>query len=256
MLDEPEQAIDAADALGRIGPAARPIPPPLAKMLASDQSELRLAALRAMSQIGGPEARPAVAYMIEAIPKATTVDAYNMMIYLALIGPEANDAAAAIRALRVMMNPMLRPATLWAIDPNREFPWQSAGRFGMPGGMMGGDGPDLARYIYEAYFHEMGDRLAPTAEKLVTKIMDGTAGDVPTWGYRLLNSTPEESVRRLVPSLAADNLALRERAIVALGYMGPPAAAAKEPLTTALSKTSNPQEKRLIQWCLREVDAD
>jgi HEAT repeat protein len=254
LLDEPDRVIDAADALGRIGPAARPIPASLAKMLSSDQPAVRWAAVRAMSQIGGPEAVPAVTFMLETLPKATTVEAYNMMIYLALIGPDAKDALPALRNLRVMINPIIRSATLWSIDANREFPWQGFGRFGMPGIM--GDGPDFGRYIYEAYFHELGDRLASTSEKLQTKIMDGTAGDVPAWGYRLLNCTPDESLHKLIPALADDKLVLRERATVALGYMGPAAAAAKGPLTAALNKASSEQERRLIQWSLREVGGE
>ena len=57
-----------------------------------------------------------------------------------------------------------------------------SGPFGGPG-MFGGDGPDLAKFIYEAYFHELGARLAPTVDKLLDKLIDGSAGDVPTWGW-------------------------------------------------------------------------
>ncbi|HEY2882733.1 MAG TPA: hypothetical protein VGJ15_09875, partial [Pirellulales bacterium] len=193
------------------------------------------------------------------LPRAQETEAYNMLVYLALLGPDAKEALATVRTVRVMLNPMLRPATLWAIDPDRNFPWlmNEQGPMGMggPPGGGGGDGPNLARYIYEAYFHELGSRLAPTSKKLLNGIMDGTAGDVPTWGYHLLNCTPDDSVRELTAHLTDDNLQLRERATVALGFMGPPAAAAKNQLAAALNKTSDERERKLIEWSLREIEA-
>ena len=93
LLDDPALAIDAADALGRIGSAARPAMKRLAQMLSSNQPAIRWAAVRAMSQIGGEEAHPAVDFMVRALRSATEVEGYNMMIYLALLGPVAKDAA-------------------------------------------------------------------------------------------------------------------------------------------------------------------
>jgi HEAT repeat protein len=281
LLKEPDFAIDAAEALGRIGPAARPVPAELVQMLSSKQPAVRWAAVRSMAQIGGVESRPAVGFIIAELPKAPEIEAYNMLVYLALLGPEAKDAAPVVRNLRVMLNPMLRPATLWAIDPERNFPWQNEATFGMPqgsggrpdepgdggppgggrrgpggpGGMIDGDGPNLARFIYEAYFHELGNRLAPTTEKLIKQIMDGTAGEIPAWGYHLLNCTPEVSVRSFVAQLSSDDLVLRERATVALGYMGRPAIAANDQLSATRNKTSNERERRLIEWALREINA-
>lgn len=178
LLDHPELSIDAADALGRIGPAARPVPARLAQMLSANQPAVRWAAVRAMSQIGGEGTYVVVDFMIRALPKATEVEGYNMMIYLALLGPIAKDAAPAIRRARIK-NPVLPSATLWAIAPDKDFPWLGHGRFGgLPGGPGGGgEGPDFARFICEAYFNELGDRLRPAAAALARKIMDGTAGD-------------------------------------------------------------------------------
>jgi len=76
---------------------------------------------------------------------------------------------------------------------------------------------------------------------------------VPVWGYGLLNCDSERSLARLIPLLADNELAKRERAVVALGYMGSTAAVAKEKVATALSNSTNEQEKRLIEWCLREI---
>lgn len=255
LLDDPRIAIDAADALGRMGRRVRPMPQALVQMLSSKEPEIRWAAVRAMSQIGGDDAKPVVRFMVDSLPKATTVETYNMLIYIALLGPEAKDAAPAIKRPRMMVNPMLAPAARWAIDPNRGLPWRSSGPFGGPG-MFGGDGPDLAKFIYEAYFHELGDRLAPTVDKLLDKLIDGSAGDVPTWGWGLLNCDTQRSLARLTPLLADNELHKRERAVVALGYMGPTAAAAKENLTAVLKKSTNEQEKRLIEWSLREIDRE
>jgi HEAT repeat protein len=255
LLDDPRMAINAADALGRMGRRVRPMPQALVKMLSSNEAEIRWAAVRAMSQIGGDDAKPVVKFMIDAIPKATTVETYNMLIYIALLGPDAKDAGPAINRPRMMVNPMLGPAARWAINPNRGLPWRSGGPFGGPG-MFGGDGPDLAKFIYEAYFHELGDRLAPTVDKLLDKLIDGSAGDVPIWGFGLLNCDAQRSLARLVPLLADKEISKRERGVVALGYMGSTAAAAKENLTAALNRSTNDQEKRLIEWSLREIERE
>ena len=135
LLDNPELAVDAADALGRIGPAARPVPGALVKMLSSDQTAVQWAAVRAMAQIGGPEAHPAVDFMIRALPKASEVDGYNMMIYLALLGPVAHDAVDAIQSAHIK-HPLLPWATRWAIAGGTNLPWQSG-----PSGGGGGFGP-------------------------------------------------------------------------------------------------------------------
>jgi hypothetical protein len=51
--------------------------------------------------------------------------------------------------------------------------------------------------MYEAYIRELGERLRPLALSLVQKLVEGTAGDVPTWGYKLLACAPEESISKL-----------------------------------------------------------
>jgi len=271
LLDEPAWAIDAADALGRIGAAARPALKRLAQMLSSDQAAVRWAAVRAMSQIGGPDAYPAVEFMIRTLPGATEVEGYNIMIYLSLLGPVAADAIPVVRSVRIK-NPVLPSATQWAIAPDKSFPWLGGGRPGMPGpggpgprggpggpgggfgGGMGGGPGDIALYVYEAYVHELGDRLRPAASVLARKILDGTAGNVPTWGYKILACGPEEALDILSPHLADNDISMRERVTVALGYMGKAAAPAKERIKTALNKAPTEREQRLIQWCLREVD--
>ena len=115
---------------------------------------------------------------------------------------------------------------------------------------------DVAGSFFETLVREMGQRLRPAARLLVQKIMDGTAGDVPDWGYQILACVPDESINRLVPYLADANMVMRERATVALGYMGPAAAPAKDRVAAAVAKASSEREGRLIQWCLREISVE
>lgn len=242
LLDKHETVIDAADALGRMGPAARPIAKRIVPLLSSKQVEERWAGVRGLSQIGGPDAAPAVQFMIREMRTASEVDGYNMMIYLALLGPVAKDAIPAIRTARVK-NPVLRQATTWAIEPAGELPWL---------GPMGNI--EFARYIYGAYALELGDHIRPTVRLLARKIMDGSAGDVPVWGYKLLARFPDESLPILTPALSDDSIRQRERAAVALGYMGPAAAPAKPQLVLAIEKAPGEKEQRLLKWCLREIE--
>src|SRR6185295_6535314 len=101
LLDDPEMLADAADALGRMGPAARSAQPRLAALLSHADVSVRWVAVRAMSQIGGPEAGPAVDFMLAQITGArfTEAEGYNMMVYFALIGPDAAKALPALERL-------------------------------------------------------------------------------------------------------------------------------------------------------------
>jgi HEAT repeat protein len=249
LLDNLDSAIDAADALGRIGSAARPALKRLAEMLSSDQPSVRWAAVRAMSQIGGDEAHPAVDFMIRAMRNATEVDGYNMMIYFSFLGPVAKDAIPTIRSARIK-NPMLPSATVWAIESDKNLPWGGGGG-GMMFSGMGGLGPsDL---IYASYVDELGERLRPAARLLAQKLMDGTAGNVPDWGYKILTSAPDAAIEVLVPHLADADATHRERAAGALGHMGAAAAPAIDPVKAAIEKASSDGEKRLLAWCLRTI---
>jgi HEAT repeats len=242
LLAQRETAIDAADALGRMGPAARPSLKKLALLLSADAPAERWAAVRAMAQIGGGDAAPAVKFMIRELPRASEVDGYNMLIYLALLGPVAREAIPAVRSSRVK-NPVLRQTTVWAIDPGEDLPWL---------GPMGN--APFVQYILGAYVHELGDHLQPVARSVAKKIMAGTAGNVPGWGYQLLARYAEDTLAVFAPALADKELAVRERAAVALGYMGRAARAAKPQVDQALKASPDEREQRLLQWCLRELE--
>ncbi|MGA2496378.1 MAG: HEAT repeat domain-containing protein [Tepidisphaeraceae bacterium] len=248
LLDDPAYAIDAADALGRIGSPAKEALPRLTRMLTSEQAAIRWAAVRAMAQIGGPDAHPAVEFMIHALPTATEVEGYNMLIYLSLLGPVAGDALPAIRGTRIKLNRTIPAATQWAIASDKTLPWL--------GGFQGGRGDAPAgTFIYQAIVRELGDRLRPTAIVLAKKIMEDTAGDVPLWGYEILACGVEDVLPILVPHLADTDAVSRERAAVALGYMGTAAAPAREQVAEAARSAATTREQRLMQWCLREIGA-
>lgn len=246
-LDQPDMAADAADALGRIGPAARPALNRLAGLLSSETAAVRWAAVRAMAQIGGEDAAPAVAFMVRELPRASEVDGYNMMIYLAMLGPVAKDALPAIQVARIK-HLALRPAAMWAIEPDRRFPWLTNDPF-----MAMMQDADPVRYVNEAFVRELGERLRPAARALAQKIMDGSAGEVPQWAYGLLARFPDEAIGILSPGLAAPDIVLRERAAVALGYMGTAAAPSKSMVAAAMGKAPTERERRLARWCLREI---
>jgi hypothetical protein len=223
---------------GRMGSAARPSMKALARLLEDESPAQQWAAVRAMSQIGGEGAAPAVKFMIKRLPSAGEADSYNMLIYLSLLGPVAKDAIPAVRNARIK-NPVLRQMTTWAIDPGTELP--NAG------------GPEFAHYILEAYVQELGDHLKPVALTLARKIVDGKSGSVSDLGYKLLARFPDETLAILTPGLSDANLVMRERCTVAIGFMGPSAKAAGLQVAQALKSSTDEREQLLLQWCLREL---
>jgi HEAT repeat protein len=270
LVDDPTLAIDAADAIGRIGAPARSALPRLAKLLDSDQSAVRWAAVRAMAQIGGPGARPALDFILKAMPKATEVEGYNLMIYLALLGPEAKEALPRAASFQIK-NGMLRRATTWVIDP-QGYPWKPPGNslgftfpgfgplvprnspdFGAGGGMQGNLFENLLALMFASYIHNLGDRLAPVAPRLAQDIMKDEAGDIPPWGYELLAADARAALDILTPQLKSEKPFLRERAAVAIGYMGPAASDAASALAAARDQAATESERRLLEWALRHV---
>ncbi|MFI5380514.1 MAG: HEAT repeat domain-containing protein [Tepidisphaerales bacterium] len=247
LLDDPQMVSDAADALGRMGPAARPALKRLAELFKAEPIALRWAAVRAMSQIGGADAAPAVDFMIGQLKNPSEVDGYNMMVYIGLLGPVAKPALPALENVRIKNRP-LRLMAMWSIDPESSFPWISTD----PAIAMMREA-EFQRFIFEAFLKELGDRLQPAARALARRIMAGTAGEVPTYAYQLMAKYPEEAVGILAAGLSDKDIAQRERSVVALGYMGPAAMKAKEQVASALRNAPTEQEQRLIKWCLREI---
>lgn len=255
MLKDARWQVEAADALGRFGRSARPVPAGLVAMLDDAQKPVQWAAVRAMAQIGGDEAKPAVEYIKKALPGGSEVEQYDMMIYLALLGPTAADAAPTIRNNRIK-NPVLPSATLWAIGDSSRLPWEASEGRGFGGGPGGGGGPmDLNRYMYSAYIRELGDRLQPAAQHFAARVLDGTAGTVPEWGYALLKADLQGSLDTLTPKLADGDRQVRQRAAVALGFLGSDAASAKPAMQKALDAATDGKEQRMLKWSLSKIAA-
>lgn len=246
LLERAEEMIDAADALGRMGPRAQPVPAALAKMLTSEQVNVRLAALRGMCQIGGKEALPAAEYIAREIGTTAEIDAYNMVELLALLGPIASEPASRIRTVP-MPNGMVLQAANWVINAPSGLPW------------VGGGADMIAPFadpVYTGFVVELGERLRPCALKLAPRLMAGTAGEVPEWGYKILNAAAEESVATIAPHLKDGEKRLRELAAVALGRMGPPAAGARGQVEAAMGAARDERERNLMGWCLHEISRD
>jgi hypothetical protein len=119
---------------------------------------------------------------------------------------------------------------------------------GGPGGPGGGGMGGLNDLMYASYVRELGPRLAALAPQLATRIMDDSAGAVPEWGYELLNADANASLQILTPFLKHNDMLIRERAAVAIGYMGEAGAPAKAQVTAALNSAPNEKEKRVMQW--------
>jgi HEAT repeat protein len=270
LLEDADLSMDAADAIGRIGAKAAEALPRLAKMLDSPQAAQQWAAVRAMSQIGGPGAHPAVTYILKAMDSANEVEGYNIMIYLALLGPEAKEALPRLPSFAIK-NRGLTTATTWAIDPSKGYPWKPAGGFlgfgapmaprstpgfGAGGGLGANVFENLLALIYASYIHNLGPRLGAVAPRLAQDILKDNAGDVPPWGYEILNADAARAIELLAPALSSERLSQRERAAVALGYMGPPAAASRGALAAARDGAKGEAEQRLMAWALRQVSPE
>jgi len=71
----------------------------------------------------------------------------------------------------------------------------------------------------------------------------------------LLACAPEESVSKLSACLTDSQIGVRERATVALGYLGSPALSAASQVSRAMEKAETKQERLLLEWCLREISS-
>jgi hypothetical protein len=168
-----------------------------------------------------------------------------MVEYLALLGPVASEPASRIRTVP-MPNPAVMQAANWAMNAPTGLPW------------LGGntDMVEIGGSVFAGAVAALGERLRPCALALAPRVMDGTAGRVPDWGYRILNAAAEESIKTLAPHLKDGDKVMRERAAVALGRMGPGAAGARAEVEAALAAAKDEREKNLLAWCLHEISAD
>ncbi len=225
--DGTARAETAAD-LGSLGTAAAAAGPELVKLLDDDVPRVRMAAAAALLRIK-PKDTQALDILAKGFQSENASTRRHAARAAGLAGPAGAPLAGKLAALLKDPDVLVRRAALQAVATL---------------------GPAAA----EAVAAERGTRGEGRAEALLKKIVAGTAGNVPAWGYNLLARFPEESLAVLTPGLAAKDLATRERAAVALGYIGRPAAAAKLQVALALQTAGDEREQRLLKWCLRQLD--
>jgi HEAT repeat protein len=206
LLEDRQLRCAAAESLGRIGPAAGAALPDLAKAISDPDATWQWTAVRAMVLIGGPGARPAVPFLIDRTNKAPrSRELYQLTWLLGLLGPIARDALPALGLARQRDNELASMA-MWAIAPDEQFPWELGYYADRP--------CDL--WLFADYIDRMGERATPAAAALANRIIDGTAGRVPSWGYHLLKARRETAVPILNKALDNPNPAIRRRAQLAL----------------------------------------
>ena len=106
------------------------------------------------------------------------------------------------------------------------------------------------------YVHELGDTLAPAGGELGGRIVEGKAGKVPAWGYKILGTGPERALEVLVPHVMEEDAAVRKRVVLALGYMGEAARPAKGAVDKAMGETGDAGERGVLGWCLTQMEGE
>ena len=209
LLSDPSLRLVSAESLGRVGPAASPALPALAAALKDQDATWQWTAARAMVLIGGEGARAVVPFLIDRTEKAPrSRELYQLTWLLGLLGPLATDAIPALEEAQSRDNELAAMA-VWAITPEQRFPWQIGYRADRP--------CDL--WLFADYIDRMGDRATPAAAALATKILSGTAGSVPSWGYHLLTARPEAAKPILDKGVQDPRPQVRRRAQLALDYL-------------------------------------
>lgn len=221
-MKDPQTRCAAAEALGPLGAKARPAAAALAEALKDPNERFRWAAAQSMVQIGGPEVKAVVPFLVQAIEKASGRDFYDLTLYLGILGPEAKEALPALERLRTRDRELTAMA-IWGIQPQDKFPWDLGYTNDRP--------CDL--WLFLAYVRHVGDRAKAAAATLAGRLAGGTAGPMPSWGYHLLIEEPDAAVPVLVKALRDGNSKTRACAAAALGKMGPAAQKATEALEAA-----------------------
>jgi HEAT repeat protein len=209
LLDDAGLRCAAAESLGRIGPAAAAALPALAKALSDANATWQWTASRAMVLIGGEGARPVVPFLVSRTERAPRGrELYQLTWLLGLMGPVAKDAVPVLRDAQERDNELASMA-VWAILPEEVYPWQIGYRADRP--------CDL--WLFADYIERMGERATPAAGVLAKRILEGTAGRVPSWGYHLMRARPEAAVPVLRKGLESGDAGVRARAERALAEL-------------------------------------
>jgi HEAT repeat protein len=209
LLEDPGLRCAAAESLGRIGPGAGAALPALTKALSDSDATWQWTAARAMVLIGGDGARPVVPFLVQKTARAPrSRELYQLTWLLGLLGPVANDAIPTLHHAQNRDNELAAMA-IWAVAPQEQYPWQIGYHWNRP----------CDQWLFADYIDRMGDRATPAAATLASRILDGTAGRVPPWGYHLLKARPQAALPILKKGLEHEDARVRHRAQIALSAM-------------------------------------
>ena len=252
LLDDPALAADAADALGRMGAVARPCQSKLAELLKSKDETTQWAAVRGMVQIGGPDVQPAIDFMIKKLENANEKEAYNIMMYFVVLGPDGKHALPDLKRLREK-DVFRYILAVWSMDPENSFPWDTEGMPKVVTTFLLNQ--DIIRQNFESIIREMGDRAKPAARSLAKKAIEGTSGfmgNVPGWGYQLLVDFPEEALPILEKGLHVKDPVQQQGALMAVGHMGSSAGRLRDQVQI-LTTSNNETTRQLADWCVKQL---
>jgi hypothetical protein len=253
LLDDPAMAADAAETLGRMGSVAKPCLPKLVELLKSPNEATQWAAARGLVQIGGPDADPVIDFLIKKLEVSRDNDAYNIMMYFVVLGPDGKRALPSLQrlkerdAFRYMM-------AVWSMDPENTFPWDTDAMPKLVTVLLLNQ--DIIRQNFEAIIREIGDRARPAARSLAQKTIEGTSGfmgNVPGWGYQLLVDFPDEALPILEKGLKEKDPIRQQGALMAIGHMGVAAKSLKDQVNP-LTRAENESTRQLAQWCVKQIE--
>ena len=209
LMDDPSLRCAAAESLGRIGPAAATALSGLAKALSDPDETWQWTGARAMVLIGGDGAAPVVPFLMKKTAKAPrSRELYQLTWLLGLLGPVAREAIPTLRHAQNRDNELASMA-VWAVAPEDQYPWQIGYNWNRP----------CDQWLFADYIDRMGERATPAAATLARRVLDGTAGRVPPWGYHLLKARPDAALPILKKGLEHEDPRVRQRAQIALNAM-------------------------------------
>jgi HEAT repeat protein len=245
----------AAGALGALGPRARSAGPVLAASLKDADESYRWTLIGALARIGGPDAKAAVPFMIEAINGKNDTDkkCYRALTLLEFMGPPGKDAApAVIDGLKSSrFQPGWASTTLASIDIAAALPFLIAQL----------KGPDVVLRKYAAaYLGFAGPAAKDALPALKAAIADGGEAEVSriaAWASEMVRGDFDKAVPLLLRGLKNDEPSGYNHRFCweALDHFQPDARAAVGALSEALQDKSA-RVRRAAALALGKIGAD